>query len=102
MNDRAAARAEVRERAAYEFQMRLARHADEHVAALTAANVVGLDAARSTRQDAAAAPPAAAPPAAASPAAAPPEVAPPYEYSRSGTYGWLAAAACLLLAVYAC
>lgn len=75
---------------------RLARCADEHVAALTAANVVGLDAARSTRQDAAA-----APPAAASPAAAPPEVAPPYEYSRSGTYGWLAAAACLLLAVYA-
>jgi len=65
---------------------RLARCADEHVSALATANVVGLDAARSTRQDA---------------AAVSREAAPTEGHSRSGTYGWLAAAACLLLAVYA-
>jgi hypothetical protein len=65
---------------------RLARCADEHVSALATANVVGLDAARGTRQDA---------------AAVSREAAPPDGHSRSGTYGWLAAAACLLLAVYA-
>ena len=74
-----------------ELAQRLARRADEHFAALAAANVVGLDAARSARQDAAA----------ASPGAGSPGVTPPDRYSRSGTYGWLAAAACLLLAVYA-
>jgi hypothetical protein len=70
---------------------RLARCADEHVSALATANVMGLDAARSTRQDAAA----------VSREAAPAGASSPYGYSRSGTYGWLAAAACLLLAVYA-
>ncbi len=58
---------------------RIARQADEHFGR----GVSSLDAARSAKLE---------------PAAASPERAP--RASRSGTYGWLAAAACLVLAVF--
>jgi hypothetical protein len=62
---------------------RIAQQADQHFAALPAAAVSSLDAARSARADAAASREGAMSPG-----------------SRSGAYGWLAAAACLVLALF--
>jgi Anti-sigma-K factor rskA len=64
-----------------ELQQRIARQADEHFAALSASTVSSLDAARDRRDDAA-------------------QVRRAAPASRSGMLGWLAAAACLLLAVF--
>jgi hypothetical protein len=70
-----------------ELAQRIARQADEHFGRRTSApgasaQVPSLDAARSARLDASTASPQRA------------------RASRSGTYGWLAAAACLVLAVF--
>lgn len=70
-----------------ELAQRIARQADEHFTAVTgtAAKVSSLDAARDARRDA---------------TSASPERAPRRSSPRSGAFGWLAAAACLVLALF--
>jgi anti-sigma-K factor RskA len=80
-----------------ELAQRIARQADEHFATLAGtaapaqASVSSLEAARSAKLDAGAA---------AAAAAAESTRGTPPGGSRSGAYGWLAAAACLVLAVF--